>query len=490
MECETATLEAGRWVARAGPRLWGPVTTSPEDRGCHAGLLPLGPDARQAPVLFVRPPIRTAVHSVPSPRRRMHSPCSTIHKRTHLDDNNRPPVIPASLEFAPGPKPTLHSNSSSSRGDHRFTLYHHMSSSTSLSDPPSLAEAVVARWKPIEHRHVEHGSAVRFGPKPLTVKLLHDFDLDISFVADTSVLLLVEELHENDDDVSAYIDLHSRDAAERDAGRYSSEATLSHWMESTDGNLMRWLLNTPTFKHAVESALGTPPASDERLTCHWETVVKQGDGMGRTDKVIAHQQLSPKVTAAGEWKTSLVMDDQMRHLTASLNRESRAARLRSRGGLPEALKVFVEGTGHTAQIEIYTYPSSYPRAGEVVAEALSTLIADAWAYGDVWDARIPVVTHDGAWGFCTRPKVPGGPGVEVAEVALVTSQPSMGLWLAASALSDLKGRAETAGSWEMEDVLDDTPEEVEDSAEEMEVDSSSEELSSLDVNSSGSQKSS
>lgn len=351
------------------------------------------------------------------------------------------------------------------------------SSISSLSDPPSLAEAVVARWEPKEYRHVNHGSTVRFGPKPLTVKLLHRLDLDIHFSEDTAVPLLVEELHEHDEKVSVYIDLHSQEALSVIPEPYSSEATLSHRIEAVDGHLMRWLLNTHTFRNTLAAVL---PGVDEGLTCHWETFVNPGQARGRTDKVILHEQLSPKIVAAGEWKTSLSMDDEMRALAASLSRSCRTAQTQHL----DALKVFVVGTGHTAQLEVYTYAPSYPPAIADTVQSLSTLISDAWAYGDVWDARIPVVTHDGAWGFSTRPGASDlDSGTEVAQVALAVLQPSMGLWLAASALSDLKARVDMAGSWEMEDELDDTPESLGDSDGGIDVTDSTERLSSLSVDS-------
>lgn len=353
-----------------------------------------------------------------------------------------------------------------------------MSSSTSsLSDPPSLAEDVVARWKPKEYRHVNHGSTARFGPKPLTVKLLHRLDLDIHFTEDTTVPLLVEELHEHDEEVPIYIDLHSQEALSVIPEPYSSEATLSHRIEAVDGHLMRWIMSTHTFRNTLAAAL---PGVDEGLTSHWETFVSPGQAKGRTDKVILHEQLSPKIVAAGEWKTSLSMDDDMRALAASLARSCRTAQTQHL----DALKVFVVGTGHTAQLEVYTYPPSYPPAAANAVQSLSTLISDAWAYGDVWDARIPVVTHDGAWGFSTRPGASDlDSGTEVAQVALAALQPSMGLWLSASALSNLKARVDSAGSWEMEDELDDTPESLEGSDGRIDIAESTERLSSLSVDS-------
>lgn len=310
---------------------------------------------------------------------------------------------------------------------------------------------------------MNHGSSVRFGPKPLTVKLLHRLDLDIHFANETSVLSLVQDLHENDEEVSPYIDLHSQEAAYGYPEPYSSEATLSHRIEAIDGHLMKWLLRTRTFRNALGSAIESPLTSHAEPECHWEAAVKQGDGSGRMDKVIAQEQLNPKAVAAGEWKTSLVMGDRMRQLAASLSETLRTGRQQGQVLPLEALRVFVVGSGHSAQLEIYIYPPSYPLAAASVAESIGTLIADAWAYGDVWDARIPVVTHDAAWGFCTRPTDSDlESGTEVAEVDLAPVQPSMGVWLAASALSELKARAELSSGWEMDDVLDDSPEEFDD----------------------------
>lgn len=176
--------------ANAGRRAW-----KPRGIASAASTLPTDPVTRAAPVLFVGV----------SARQRLLMPSASMHACVRCVQIAEVQHYPCRWQQRT-PNPTSHRLALAAHGrgwssdlspskpmTQRPTA--HMSSS-SLSDPPSLAETVVARWGPKEHRHVNHGSVVRFGPKPISVRLLHRLDLDIHFTEDLTVPILVEALHE------------------------------------------------------------------------------------------------------------------------------------------------------------------------------------------------------------------------------------------------------------------------------------------------------
>lgn len=137
---------------------------------------------------------------------------------------------------------------------------------------------------------------------------------------------------------------------------------MSHWVERVDGVLLTWLLSTRPFRHLMRK-LGI--ADDDELACEWE--VSADYGSGKIDKAIMARSLPLKMLALGEWKTSLVMDDDMRRHVKNITdvvEDEDAAPL-------DPLALFVHSQGKTAHVYIYGLPSNIPKVPDPVVRSFA-----------------------------------------------------------------------------------------------------------------------